>query len=227
MTCPIESELGAFVLHALEPEEAESVSAHLITCRDCSKEAESLAATAGLMGLLRAADFERLGDPCLEEGQPSVKTGSRLRRTPLRRAARATGGVALVGAALTAAVLVGVTHPGQDSSPRSSQAVVRAVDPDTHVHAEVTMQRRDSGTKLGLTLTGAHPHGLCSLVARSQSGRTDIAATWAADAHGAAWAAGMTAIRADQLTELDVVTGTGRVLVRIPVPPQTIASDRS
>ena len=222
MTCPVETKLGAYVLHALETEEVEAVSEHLTTCRACRDEARSLAATAGLLALLRSEDLEDLEHTQGPPGQPRESTQSGRRRPSPRRAARAAvGGAALVAAALTAAVVAGVTGSEHSPAPQSTQAVVRAVDPATHVQAAVAMERRASGTRLRLTLTGAHPHGRCSLVARSRSGLTDTTATWVADAHGTAWVSGMTAFRADQLTEFDVVTGTGRLLVRIPVSHNT------
>jgi hypothetical protein len=222
MTCDIDLELGAYVLHALEPEEAEAVAGHLARCEACREEARSLAATADLLALLRPEDVDELDVPDPEEDEPSGTTPSGRRRTTRGRAARAAvGGAALVGATLTAAFVTGVGHPGHDHDPPPSHHVVQAADPATHVHAAVAMTQRTSGTRLRLTLTGAYPHGRCSLVARSRDGRTDTAATWVADTHGAAWVTGTTAFRADQLTEFDVVTGTGRVLVRIPVPQAT------
>jgi hypothetical protein len=231
MTCHVEIELGAYVLHALEPKEAEAVSEHLTTCQACRDEERSLAATAGLLALLRPEDLQELGDPHPARGRSGQATRLGRHGVPGRRAARAAvGGAALVGAALTAAVVSGVVAGAgpfeQDSPPSSRPAVVQAVDPATHVHAAVAMSQQESGTGLRLTLTGAYPHGRCSLVARSRDGGTDTAATWVADAHGTAWVSGTTAFRTDQLTEFDVVTGTGRVLVRIPVP-HTTASNRS
>jgi hypothetical protein len=247
MTCHLEIELGAYVLHGLEPEEAEAVSEHLTTCQICRDEERSLAATAGLLALLRPEDLEVFEDvhdfpgenaqavQPYRQARPDRYAWSGRRRLSPRRAARAAvGGAVLAGAALTAAVVSGVVvgvvagvGPFEhDSPPSSSAAVVQAVDPATHVHAAVAMSQRESGTRLRLSLAGAYPHGRCSLVARSRDGGTDTAATWVADAHGTAWVSGMTAFRTDQLTEFDVVTGTGRVLVRIPVP-HTPASNRS
>jgi anti-sigma factor RsiW len=88
MTCHVESELGAYVLGALEPEEVEVVSEHLTTCHTCSAEAESLAATAGLLALLRAKDFEQLGVPDPEQGRSGPEARSGRRRTSPRRAGR-------------------------------------------------------------------------------------------------------------------------------------------
>ena len=57
-------------------------------------------------------------------------------------------------------------------------------------------------------------------VAHSRDGRIDTAATWRADSKGTAEVAGTTAIPTSRLSELDVVTDSGRVLVRIPVARQ-------
>jgi hypothetical protein len=88
------------------------------------------------------------------------------------------------------------------------------------VTAAVRLARQESGTRVHLRLSGAYPQDWCTLVAHSRDGRTDTAATWRADAVGAADVDGMTAISTSQLSELDVVTDSGRVLVRIPVDHQ-------
>jgi hypothetical protein len=45
----IESLLGAFALHALEPDEASSVTAHLHDCRQCHNEVERYRAVVALL----------------------------------------------------------------------------------------------------------------------------------------------------------------------------------
>jgi hypothetical protein len=101
----------------------------------------------------------------------------------------------------------------------SNSAVVQAADPATHVRAAVSMTDRSWGTQLHLTLAGAYPSGWCSLVAHSRDGHSDTAASWVADTDGTADIVGATAIPAGQLGELDVVTDTGELLVRITLPP--------
>jgi hypothetical protein len=56
------------------------------------------------------------------------------------------------------------------------------------------------------------------LVAHADDGRSDTAATWVASPQGTASVPGATAIPADDLTELDVVTPNGHQLVRIVMP---------
>jgi hypothetical protein len=80
------------------------------------------------------------------------------------------------------------------------------------------MTGRSWGTQLHLALDGVYPSGWCSLVAHSRDGQSDTAATWVADRQGAASVYGVTAIPVSQLTELDVLTASGALLVRISLP---------
>lgn len=205
MTCSTETELGAYVLHALEQDETDSVQQHVSGCRTCQRELSSLAATASWLALLTPGDLEQL-----EETQPEGDQRPHGRRRGVL--------LTVVAGVLAASVVVGVVRASEDQPQPPAAAVVRAVDPATQVEAVVSMSEQDSGTRLRLSLTGAYPRGWCSLVARSHDGRTETAATWVADADGTAVVAGTTAIGTDQLSELDVVTDTGRLLVRVPVP---------
>jgi hypothetical protein len=202
MTCSIELDLGAYVLDALEPDEADDVRRHLDGCRTCQDELNSLSGTVAWLSLLSPEDVELLGD-----GPPTSD-----RRPPRRRRLAAL----VVAGGIAASVLTGVVATA-DQPAATSSALVRAVDPATHVRAAVTMSQQDSGTRLGLSLSGAYPRGWCSLVAHSRDGRSETAATWVAGADGSAAVTGTTAIARDQLSELDVVTNTGEVLVSIPV----------
>ena len=125
-------------------------------------------------------------------------------------------------AALAAVVMVSAAVPAGhllDGHDQPAQTVVlRGVGPAPRARAEVSIVARDGGTGLHLTLSGAPKHGWCSLVARAADGRSEIAATWPADGLGRVEVSGSTDIPAAQLSELSVVTDTGRRLVRIPVP---------
>jgi len=199
-TCQMSVDLGAYVLRALEDEEAEQLRVHLGECDACRDEERELSATASLLALLRPDDLDRLEVPAVAVDR---------RRRPVRRAGL------MVAAALLAAATVPVVRAFDHSATPTS--VVRATDPSTHVRAAVTLAAATDGTRLQLSLSGVYPRGWCSLVARSRDGRTDTAATWRADATGTAEVAGTTAIPTSRLRELDVVTDTGRVLVRLPV----------
>jgi hypothetical protein len=216
MTCRMNDELAAFVLHALEPAEEDGVEQHLVECDECLEEVGALALTASLLSCVRPEDAELLDAPAPlapRSGRPAP-AGARTRWR----------GRALLAAA--AAVLVGsVAVPAGhllDPTRQPPQAVdLHGVGRATGTRAEVTLAARDGGTDLHLTLAGAPAHGWCSLVARSADGRREIAATWPTDGHGRLEVSGTTTIPADRLRELSVVTDAGRQLVRIPVPPSS------
>jgi len=207
-TCQMSVELGAYVLHALEHEEDDEVRRHVAGCDLCQDEVRELSFTASLLSLLTLADLEQLD---ADEAACPTPPVARRRRRPSRRA------VLAVAAGLVATLSIPAVWKLDHPAPTPTATVIRAADSTTHVAAAVRLVRQDSGTQVHLNLTGAYPQGWCALVAHSRDGRSDTAATWRADADGAADVAGMTAIPATRLSELDVVTDTGRVLVRIPV----------
>lgn len=211
--------VAAYALDALEPDESARLRQHLDTCAACQEELSNLEWIAGLLPLVDAAEIEQLAQP---QPEPARSRGAdRLAAeigTPRgRRATALVGGAALLVAIGTLSSVAGGTIT--TASPRA--ATVRAVDPHTHVHATVTVAGRSWGTEFGLTLSGVYPNGTCSLIAHSDNGRTETAATWVASPQGSAQVPGATAIPSGHLTELDVVTASGYQLVRIEVPHQT------
>lgn len=219
-TCQMGVELGAYVLHALEDDDDEQVRRHVAECDLCRDEVRDLSFTVSLLALLTPDDLDQLDDNMaltvspagtIATPTPEARPGHR----PSRRV------VLVVAAALVATLGVPAARVMEHPASAPSATVIQASDPATNVRASVTLARQDGGTRVELSLSGAYPKGWCSLVAHSRDGRTDTAATWRADSDGAAHVAGMTAIPTNRLSELDVVTDTGRVLVHIPVHQAT------
>lgn len=235
-------ELAAFVLHALEPREEYAVREHLVQCDACLEEVTGLASTASLLTLVRPEDAAPLPDatapaaprwavPPAPAAPPPARSappsGRRERRGPgslgrtRRRAVLAAAAAVLVGSAAIPTLHALTGHGGLDGPGRPAAAVVlHGTGPGGATHAEVSMAAVDAGTRLHLALAGAPTHGWCALVARGTDGRSEIAAAWPADGHRRVDVSGTTAIPAAQLSELSVVTDTGRGLVTIPVPHQ-------
>ena len=231
MTCDMQTWVGAYVLDALEPDETEALRTHIAGCSICQDEVVSLSWIPALLRSVDLEGIERLGETAetAEAGAPgrppalmldrllaSMHTAKSTRR-PRRPVALLLG----AAAAMTIAGTVTVAGGAFDTHQSPAHTVLQTVDPRTHANAAVTLTGRKWGTELHLTLSWVTAGQECSLIAHSRDGHTDIAATWVANYQGTASVPGSTAIRADQLTELDVVTTDGRQLVRIVVPHKT------
>ncbi len=209
MTCATEEYLGAYLLGALEAHEEIWVRTHLSTCETCRDSLRELEWIPARLGAVPAEDVEELdAQPLLDR----VLLASRRER----RAHRRRQVLAVVGVAAVAVTGIAVVSVDGDPAP---VPVVRASDPQTGVTAEVGMTSADEGTRLELKLSGVQPGERCVLVARARDGRTETAASWVATYSGTADVPGTTAIPADQLSSLDVVTDDGRLLARLTVPP--------
>ncbi len=230
MTCDMQTWVGAYVLDALEPDETEALRTHIAGCSICQDEVVSLSWIPALLRSVDLEGIERLG----ATAHPGAETDSRPPSLLLdrllasmhtaKRTHRPRRPVALLlgaAAAVTIAGTVTVASGAFDTHRSPTHTVLRTVDPRSHADAAVTLTGRTWGTELHLTLSWVAAGQECSLIAHSRDGRSDIAATWVASYQGTASVPGTTAIRADQLTELDVVTTDGRQLVRIVVPHKT------
>jgi hypothetical protein len=231
MTCDMQTWVGAYVLDALEPDETEALRTHIAGCSICQDEVVSL---SWIPALLRSVDLE--GIESLGETAETAEAGANGRPPALlldrllasmhtaKRTRRPRRPVALLlgaAAAVTIAGAVTVASGAFDTHRSPTHTVLQTVDPRSHANAAVTLTGRKWGTELHLTLSWVAAGQECSLIAHSRDGNTDVAATWVANYQGTASVPGSTAIRADQLTELDVVTTDGRQLVRIVVPHKT------
>lgn len=211
--------LGAYAIDALEPEEAQAVRAHLDGCPECRAELGNLASTVSHLWLLTAADVDVLA--ALEQSEPAGRapTTQQRRRGPVF----AMGAAVLAAAAALLALLGGLSaldlNPlGNSHRAADRPTVVRAADPATEISAAVTVTGHSWGSELHLAVMGHYP-GRCYLVAHSRDGGVDTAATWISGTRDHVNIHGGTAISANRLTELDVVSATtGRQLVRLVMP---------
>jgi RNA polymerase sigma factor (sigma-70 family) len=119
--------------------------------------------------------------------------------------------------AVAAVALVGVPLPDDDGRGGPAPLTAAASDLRTGVHGSAELTREPWGTRVELSLAGVRPGERCRLVARSEGGRSEVAATWRAGYLGTAEVPGAVAIPADRVASLEVVTAGDRVLVRMPV----------
>jgi anti-sigma factor RsiW len=202
--------LGGYVLHALEPDEAETVRLHLADCAACAAEHGEL---MGVPAMLDVADPDEqpvvTPPPALEEAvldrfarehrdlhvpqdappsRPSLK--DRLRR-PLRHLSRPlpaalTGAVA--AAAITAALLV-LPQSGDDSDGRIYQASLSgsALAPTATATADLRVVD-NSGTRVKLSVRGlkGNPASVYELWCLRDDGGKISAGTFRTDGSGRA-----------------------------------------
>ncbi|MFC1429941.1 anti-sigma factor [Streptacidiphilus sp. N1-3] len=242
MTTPCQESvsLGAYLLGALDPDERRAMELHVAGCEQCRAELVEL---APLPGLLRHTPFEELPEtaaaaeslsplreqslpgpapapvpvpelmPVPASGQVPVPAQHRRQR---RRGLLTTAGLALAACVAGVAVYAAV---GRDnpSAPRTAAAATwSATDPTTHVSASAAMIPEAWGTKFEVKLGGL-PSGItCHMVVHAKDGRSETAGTWGSNYGPWAVIPASTSISPAEITGLDIVDGSGNMLVQLP-----------
>jgi anti-sigma factor RsiW len=203
------TEMGAYVVGALQPAERATFEAHLPGCQGCRS---ALASLAGLPGMLA-----RLSPEEVEPGPPSPEPVAAGRVSALaerRRSGRARW-LALAGCALALGVGGAILGPPSTSPSGTASTVVSAESRGTHVEARAALTPAPWGTDVALRLSHVTPGARCRLVAVAADGRREVAATWRADYEGNATLRGVTAVPLGDLTRLVVVTDRRGRLVSV------------
>ena len=206
-TCDhVRTELGGYVLGALDPAEADAVREHLERCSECAREHASLAGLPALLTLAEPIESAPPLAPAVEERVLDAVARERPRRAP-RPARRLLGrprllipAVAAVAAAVIAVVLA-VSGDGR----RTYDITLRPVGGSTAA-GHTQLQSTNGGTRLHLWVKGlpADPNVVyevqCDAAHWSAS-----AGTFRADAHGRAVVVLTTAARRGDYDSIRVV----------------------
>jgi anti-sigma factor RsiW len=207
VTCPeAATGLGAYVLGALEPGERAQMERHLRECPTCAEELAEFQALPGLLDRVRPEDLRPVAVA------PSADMFDRLSAAaapPARLRARTW---ALVAAAVLAVVGAGIGGVVWATG-NSDQTVTASAG---SVRATVTASTVDDGSALTVTVAGMHPGEACHLVAVDTAGERHAAGVWPASASGDGTWRGWTDVDRAHLTEVVLVGGSGRELVRVP-----------
>jgi len=208
--------IGAYVLGALEVDDAAAVRRHLQECPDCAAERDALVPLPGLLSLAGGADAavteplspafeERLLDAYARDhaDQPPRRI-SRLRRRLQRRPRwMAVGAVTAVAAA--AALLGIVVLGGDDEAGRQYDVAFRSIDaPGAAAHADLSSS--NAGTTVHLWVKGlprdkdAVYEVLCDAEMWTAS-----AGTFRTDANGKAFVVVTTALRRGEYDAIRIV----------------------
>ena len=209
--------LGAFVLGALDPDEAATIRRHLERCPSCTAEHDALAPLPGLLSLaggaaeaaaepLPPAFEERLLDAFARERatHPPGRRRPRLRlrrRVRMRWMAAAGAGVAALAAVAVALVLTRGEEPA-----RTYDVVLRPVAEGSRASAGVNLESLPEGTELHLWVRNL-PTGSPAVfeVLCEAPGLRASAGTFRVDATGRAYVVLTTAARRGEYDTIRVV----------------------
>jgi anti-sigma factor RsiW len=205
--CPdAASDLGAYVLGALEPGERRRVEEHLHRCPVCAAELTEFAALPGLLDRVDPADLSPVAvtpSPDLfARMSAAAAPPSRLRSRTWALVAAAVIAVLGVGAGVT----VWLGGSGEQTVTASAGAV----------QATVTASTVNDGSALVVTVAGMHPHETCRLIAVGRDGSRYPAGEWAASAAGDGTWRGWADVDRGDLTQVILLGEDDRELVRVP-----------
>jgi anti-sigma factor RsiW len=196
-------EIGAYVVGALSPAEADRMRRHLRGCAGCRADYQDLVPVRDWLGRLGPAD----GMPARQPPDSFPLEPARPPRHQVTRRWWAAAGAA-VAAAVIAVIAVISAHPAVRG--------FQAVNPATRALAQAMLRATPTGTQIELTVSGLPAGQRCILVTVSPAG-TAIAGTWTAQYSGAAQITGTSAIPRSQLTALRIEAPSHRLLLSIPV----------
>jgi anti-sigma factor RsiW len=206
MTCPdAASDLGAYVLGALEPADRRRVDEHLRRCPACAAELAEFAALPGQLARVDPADLSPVGvtpspDLFARMSAAAAPPPRRLRTWALVAAA------VLVLAGAGAGVAVWTTGSGEQTVTATAGAV----------RATVTASAVDDGSVLVVSVAGMPPGQTCHLVAVDRDGTRHPAGSWAASPNGDGTWRGWAEVQRADLAEVVLLGDGDRELVRVP-----------
>jgi hypothetical protein len=232
MSCEFAHDDGAYVLGALSPTERVAFKQHLAGCEECTR---SVAALAGLPGLLGRVDAAVLEEPPADELPPSLLPALlREVRRDRRRHTLIAVGLAAAAAVVAAAVPVGLGQLGDEPAPPTtvpsatgSEEPVPSLRMDTvgevPVQATVSLEEVTWGTRLGLTCTydpatvgyDLPPEADYELFVTTRSGRVEQVGSWRSVSGREMQIMAATAATPAELASVEVRTLDGRVVLRL------------
>jgi hypothetical protein len=207
MTAHVHSDLGAYVLGALEPEEEAAVREHLATCSECAAEHASLTGLPRLLAL--AAPLAEAGPPApaLEERVLDAVAAQRPHRAPRRRRLlrpRVLVPAAAALAAVAVALVLALGGGGERAAP-GFQVALRPVGSES-ARGRAVLASADAGIKMQLWVRGLPPDpGIVYEVQCDAPGWSASAGTFRVDTHGRAHVELNTAARRGEYDAIRVV----------------------
>ena len=225
------TDVGAYALGLLEPDDRRAFEAHLRACGFCQAELREMGSMAEALSGIDPAEAEPPGEPA---GPPApVIDMVRRKQARDRRMRRVAYGAGAAAAAALVAIGVGVgtTLGGDDGGkPRQqAQAIVgerhQARDAGTGASGTVGLVNKKWGTQVTFELTNVKGPLKCHLEAVSKSGARSVVGGWRVPEPGYGVPGspkplamqGATALSRTEISRFQVVVDGGGTLLTIPV----------
>jgi anti-sigma factor RsiW len=211
--------LGAYVLGGLSDEDHRAFSEHLRTCTQCQAELGQVSGLPRLLHLAGPAGGPHLATPPTGAPVPAISgpddarvarlLGEVARRRRVRRAWVTAIGTAAAVLLFVAGAWIG---PGLVASTPPTTHVSAVALPGSSVKVDVALVTRGWGTQLDIDCEDMPKNGELLLWVTDRSGRQTPVASWLATPSGYSRVTGATSLRPNEISKVEVRTGTGRLL---------------
>jgi hypothetical protein len=221
------TDVGAYSLGLLEPEDRQAFEEHLAGCSSCRDELAELTPTAVLLrgiGPVEASGEEPADATVTDLIRRRVR--QQRHRTRWQAALGAAAGIVLIagGIAIGNATAPQQGRPGAPTMPAAGQPH-SATNPGTGVAGTVGLVAKAWGTQVTLDLSRVRGPLECDLVAVARNGERRVVMGWLVPAAGYGVPGhpghlvlqGGTSIPKNDLTRVDVDVVRGRTLLSIPL----------
>lgn len=200
------TDLGAYVLGALEPADRRRFEQHLHECSTCAAELEEFRRLLPLLDAVRPGDLDDTAvapSPGLFDRVSAAAAADRSRGTLRRRLLVAAAVLAVAGAGGTTWAL----QPDEET---------RSVVADG-VRMTVTTAEQDEGTALEVRVSGVPARTECTLVVVDGDGNRHQAGEWSVTYTGEASFAGWSDVELSDVEDVVLLGTEGNELVRVPL----------
>ncbi|RFS83053.1 hypothetical protein D0T12_22965 [Actinomadura spongiicola] len=176
------TDVGAYALGLLQPDDARAFEGHLAGCRRCSDDLTGFAAMADLLTGLGPVKGDPPPDP--EAGAVALLRHRARARGPVRRTRLLFAAAAVV--LFTGGVLAGAIRGGEPipADLRGWGEIRSASDAKSGLEAVAAVQGKGWGTHVALDLGNLEGPLTCHLIAVSTKGEESVVTGWAVPAQG-------------------------------------------